>query len=189
VLWGSGLVAEGQLRTIGVQTLGQLAALSEPDAVATLGGVVGRELRRLAGGADDRPVADRGETKQVSAETTFDIDIIDLPRLRAEVRRITTGAHARLLKAGRVARTVVIKLRHTDMHTVTRSETISAPTHATTPVSARTRARSEAQNAVTSSKEAPASAGGSAKASSREIFSSSGATDVTTAKTSWLSRS
>ena len=30
--------------------------------------------------------------------------------------------------AGRVARTVVIKLRHTDMHTVTRSETISAPT-------------------------------------------------------------
>ena len=65
---------------------------------------------------------------QVSAETTFDIDIIDLPRLRAEVRRITTGAHARLLKAGRVARTVVIKLRHTDMHTVTRSETISAPT-------------------------------------------------------------
>ena len=127
-LWGIGPVAEGKLRTIGVQTLGQLAALSEPDAVATLGGVVGRELRRLAGGADDRPVADRGETKQVSAETTFDIDIIDLPRLRAEVRRITTGAHARLLKAGRVARTVVIKLRHTDMHTVTRSETISAPT-------------------------------------------------------------
>ena len=111
-----------------MQTLGQLAALSEPDAVATLGNAVGRELRLLAGGADDRPVAERGEAKQVSAETTFDIDIIDLPALRAEVRRIATGAHARLVKAGRVARTVVIKLRHTDMSTVTRSETISAPT-------------------------------------------------------------
>ena len=127
-LWGIGPVAEGKLRFIGVQTLGQLAALSEPDAVATLGGVVGRDLRRLATGADDRPVAGRAETKQVSAETTFDTDIKDLASLQAEVRRIAVGAHQRLVKAGRVARTVVIKLRHTDMHTVTRSETISAPT-------------------------------------------------------------
>ena len=127
-LWGIGPVAEGKLRFIGVQTLGQLAALSEQDAVATLGGVVGRDLRKLATGFDDRPVADRGETKQVSAETTFDTDIKDLATLRAEVRRIAVGAHARLVKAERVARTVVIKLRHTDMHTVTRSETISAPT-------------------------------------------------------------
>jgi DNA polymerase-4 len=127
-LWGIGPVAEGKLRFIGVQTLGQLAALSEQDAVATLGGVVGRDLRRLATGFDDRPVADRGETKQVSAETTFDTDIIDLATLRSEVRRIAVGAHQRLVKAERVARTVVIKLRHTDMHTVTRSETISAPT-------------------------------------------------------------
>ncbi len=127
-LWGIGPVAEGKLRFIGVQTLGELAALSEQDVVATLGNAVGRELRRLAGGVDDRPVAERGEAKQVSAETTFDTDIIDLPALRAEVRRIAVGAHARLVKAGRVARTVVIKLRHTDMSTVTRSETISAPT-------------------------------------------------------------
>jgi DNA polymerase-4 len=127
-LWGIGPVAEGKLRFIGVQTLGQLAALSEQDAVGTLGGVVGRDLRRLATGFDDRPVADRGETKQVSAETTFDVDIKDLATLREQVRRIAVGAHQRLVKAERVARTVVIKLRHTDMHTVTRSETISAPT-------------------------------------------------------------
>ncbi|MDT8916104.1 DNA polymerase IV [Amycolatopsis sp. PS_44_ISF1] len=127
-LWGIGPVAEANLRTIGVLTLGELANLPEADAVATLGGVVGRELRRLAGGTDDRPVAERGEAKQVSAETTFDLDVVDLARLRTEVRRIATGAHARLVKAGRVARTVVIKLRHTDMSTVTRSETTASPT-------------------------------------------------------------
>ena len=66
---------------------------------------------------------------------------------------------------------------------------LPAPIDATSPVSARIRARSDAQNSVTASKEAPTSEGGSAKASSREIFSSTGATDVTTAKTSWLSRS
>lgn len=127
-LWGIGPVAEAKLRTIGVLTLGELAALPEPDAVSTLGGVVGRDLRRLASGFDDRPVAERGEAKQVSAETTFDVDVVDLVRLRAEVRKIAAGAHARLVKAGRVARTVVIKLRHTDMSTVTRSETTASPT-------------------------------------------------------------
>ncbi|QYN25611.1 DNA polymerase IV [Amycolatopsis sp. DSM 110486] len=127
-LWGIGPVAEAKLRTIGVLTLGELAALSEPDAAATLGGVVGRELRKLAGGTDDRPVAERGEAKQVSAETTFEVDIVDLGRLRAEVRKIAAGAHSRLVKAGRVARTVVVKLRHTDMSTVTRSETTASPT-------------------------------------------------------------
>ncbi|WP_328607020.1 DNA polymerase IV [Amycolatopsis sp. NBC_00345] len=127
-LWGIGPVAEANLHTIGVKTLGELANLPESDAVATLGGAVGRELRKLAGGTDDRPVAERGEAKQVSAETTFDVDVVDLARLRTEVRRIATGAHARLVKAGRVARTVVIKLRHTDMSTVTRSETTASPT-------------------------------------------------------------
>ncbi|WP_233573707.1 DNA polymerase IV [Amycolatopsis panacis] len=127
-LWGIGPVAETKLRTIGVLTLGELAALPEPDAVSTLGGVVGRDLRRLASGVDDRPVAERGEAKQVSAETTFDLDVVDLARLRNEVRKIAASAHARLVKAGRVARTVVIKLRHTDMSTVTRSETTASPT-------------------------------------------------------------
>ncbi|WP_020662011.1 DNA polymerase IV [Amycolatopsis benzoatilytica] len=127
-LWGIGPVADAKLRAIGVLTLGELAALPEPDAVSTLGGVVGRDLRRLASGFDDRPVAERGEAKQVSAETTFDVDVVDLARLRTEVRKIAAGAHARLVKAGRVARTVVIKLRHTDMSTVTRSETAASPT-------------------------------------------------------------
>lgn len=128
VLWGIGPVAEGKLRAIGVQTLGQLTALSDADAVSTLGSVVGRDLRRLATGVDDRPVSDRGETKQVSAETTYDQDIIDLARLRREVRDLAVHAHRRLVNAERVARTVVVKLRHTDFSTVTRSETMASPT-------------------------------------------------------------
>jgi DNA polymerase-4 len=127
-MWGIGPVAEAKLRTIGVLTLGQLAALSEADAVSVLGGSIGRDLRALAGGADDRPVAERGEAKQVSAETTFDSDVVDLPRLRAEVRRIAANAHVRLVRAERVTRTVVVKLRHTDMSTMTRSETAAYPT-------------------------------------------------------------
>ncbi|MFD8493239.1 DNA polymerase IV [Amycolatopsis sp. NPDC059657] len=126
-MWGIGPVAEAKLKRMDILTLGQLAALSEKEAKALFGSV-GRDLRLLASGIDERPVAERGEAKQVSAETTFDVDIIDLPRLRAEIRRIAQGAHARLVRSGRVARTVVIKLRHTDMSTVTRSETTTFPT-------------------------------------------------------------
>ncbi|MBE1579388.1 DNA polymerase IV [Amycolatopsis roodepoortensis] len=128
VLWGIGPVAEGKLRAIGVRTLGQLTALSDADAVSTLGSVVGRDLRRLATGVDDRPVSDRAELKQVSAETTFDRDLIDLASLRREVRDLAVHAHRRLVNAERVARTVVVKLRHTDFSTVTRSETMASPT-------------------------------------------------------------
>ena len=127
-MWGIGPVAETKLRAIGVTTLGELAALSEANAVSTLGSSVGRDLRVLAAGIDDRPVAERGEAKQISAENTFDVDIIDLARLRVEIRRIAQGAHARLVRAERVARTVVVKLRHTDMSIVTRSETAAYPT-------------------------------------------------------------
>jgi DNA polymerase IV len=127
-MWGIGPVAETRLRAIGVRTLGELAALREADAVSTLGGSIGRDLRVLAAGVDDRPVAERGEAKQISAENTFDVDIVDMARLRDEIRRIAQGAHARLLRAERVARTVVVKLRHTDMSIVTRSETTAYPT-------------------------------------------------------------
>ncbi|GAA1944151.1 DNA polymerase IV [Amycolatopsis minnesotensis] len=122
-LWGVGPIAEGKLRTIGVLTIGQFAALDEREAASLLGGAVGRELHRLANGHDDRPVSGRAEAKQVSAETTFDIDIVDLPTLRAEARRVARGAHLRLVKSGRAARTVGIKVRHTDMSTINRSET------------------------------------------------------------------
>jgi DNA polymerase-4 len=125
-LWGIGPVAEAKLRAIGVLTIGELAALSERDVTAMLGSV-GADLRLLATGVDERPVAERGEAKQVSAETTFDTDITDLPRLRAEVRTVAKGAHDRLVRSGRGARTVSIKLRHADMSIVSRSETTRDP--------------------------------------------------------------
>jgi len=74
-----------------VKTLGELANLPESDAVATLGAPSGVNCA-TRGRTDDRPVAERGEAKQVSAETTFDIDVVDLTRLRTEVRRIAAGA-------------------------------------------------------------------------------------------------
>ncbi|MFC4602132.1 DNA polymerase IV [Rhodococcus kronopolitis] len=123
-LWGIGPVADDKLRRLGIETIGALAATSETEVVAVLGATVGPSLHRLARGIDDRPVAERADAKQVSAETTFAVDLVTLDQLRAAVEQTGAGAHARLLRDGRAARTVILKLRKSDMSIVTRSATL-----------------------------------------------------------------
>ncbi|MEV0030959.1 DNA polymerase IV [Nocardia sp. NPDC050793] len=123
-LWGIGPVAEGRLRSVGIETVGAFAALPESEAVSLLGGSVGAALHRLARGIDDRPVAERAEAKQISAENTYETDIVTLAQLRPAIETMAAAAHARLGKDGRAARTVVLKLRKSDMSVVTRSFTL-----------------------------------------------------------------
>ncbi|WP_431950270.1 DNA polymerase IV [Nocardia lijiangensis] len=123
-LWGIGPVAEGRLRSVGIETVGAFAALPESEAISLLGGSVGAALHRLARGIDDRPVAERAEAKQISAENTYETDIVTLAQLRPAIETMAAAAHARLGKDGRAARTVVLKLRKSDMSVVTRSFTL-----------------------------------------------------------------
>ncbi|WP_425556504.1 DNA polymerase IV [Gordonia alkaliphila] len=125
-LWGIGPVSGDRLARIGVETIGDLAALSGTEVTSVLGGTVGPALHRLAQGIDNRPVAERAVAKQISAESTFATDIIDLAGLRAAVSGAAADAHRRLLQDGRRARTVVVKLRRADMSILTRSHTMPA---------------------------------------------------------------
>jgi DNA polymerase-4 len=89
-----------------------------------LGTTIGPGLHRLAQGIDNRPVAERAESKQVSAETTFATDIVTMAELRGAVESSAASAFVRLQKDGRAARTVVLKLKKADMSIVTRSVTL-----------------------------------------------------------------
>jgi DNA polymerase-4 len=122
-LWGVGPVAEAALHRIGVQTIGELAAMDRREVTGLLGTAVGTELHRLARGVDDRPVAPRGVAKQVSAETTFDTDLTAMAAVHDAVARMTEAAHRRLVASGRAARTVTVKVRSADFTTSSRSET------------------------------------------------------------------
>lgn len=122
-LWGVGPVAQEALLRTGVTTVGELAALDPREAGRLLGATIGPELRRLARGLDDRPVAPRGAAKQVSAETTFDTDLTAMSAVLGAVGQLVEAAHRRLLASGRAARTVTVKIRSADFATATRSET------------------------------------------------------------------
>ena len=84
-LWGIGPVAEEKLHRLGIDTVGQLAALSDAEAANILGATIGPALHRLARGIDDRPVVERAEAKQISAESTFAVDLTTLEQLRDAV--------------------------------------------------------------------------------------------------------
>jgi DNA polymerase IV len=131
-LWGIGPVAEERLHRLGIDTVGALAALSDTEVADVLGGAVGSALHQLAKGIDDRPVAERSGSKQISAESTFAEDLTTLDQLRDAVGPIGEHAHRRLERDGRGARTVTVKLKKSDMSTLTRSATLP---YATTEVS------------------------------------------------------
>jgi DNA polymerase IV len=123
-LWGIGPVAEEKLHRLGIETIGELAALNEAEVASILGATIGPALHRLARGLDDRPVAERAEAKQISAESTFAADLTTLDELREAVGPIAEHAHQRLCRDGRGARTVTVKLKKSDMSTLTRSATL-----------------------------------------------------------------
>lgn len=136
-LWGIGPVAEEKLHRLGITTIGQFAALTDSEVADILGATIGPALHRLACGIDDRPVAERAVAKQISAESTFATDLTTLEQLRAEVGPIGEHAYRRLLRDGRGARTVTVKLKKADMSVLTRSATLP---YATTDAAALTSA-------------------------------------------------
>jgi DNA polymerase-4 len=123
-LWGIGPVAEERLHRLGIDTVGALAALTESEVADVLGATIGPALHMLAKGIDDRPVAERAGSKQISAESTFAEDLTTLDQLRDAIGPIGEHAHRRLERDGRGARTVTVKLKKSDMSTLTRSATL-----------------------------------------------------------------
>src|SRR5208283_6176730 len=100
-LWGIGPVAEEKLNRLGIETIGQLAALTDVEAANILGATIGPALHRLARGIDDRPVTERAEAKQISSESTFAVDLTTLDKLRDAAGPIGEHAHQRLERDGR----------------------------------------------------------------------------------------
>lgn len=127
-LWGVGPVTAKKLELMGVNTIGDLAAMPRKEVEAGLGATIGGPLWLMANGEDDRPVKPRAIAKQISAEHTYPRDLISVAEVDAAIRRAAEGAHRRLLIDGRGARTVTVKLRMADFHIESRSTTLGFAT-------------------------------------------------------------
>lgn len=124
-LWGIGPKTFERLSRYGVQTVGDLAALSEHALVSTLGQAHGRHLWRLVNGQDDRPVEPNQEAKSIGHEETLTADVFVPSELDNELLRLSDAVSARVRAAGVGGRTVQLKLKLADFRLITRSKTLT----------------------------------------------------------------
>ena len=127
-LWGVGPVTAAKLRDRGYRTVGDVAELAEGALVAMLGRASGRHLHALAHNLDPRPVHVGRRRGSIGSQRALgwrrtppgEVDTV----LVGLVDRVTR----RMRSAGRVGRTVVLRLRFDDLSRATRSHTLPRAT-------------------------------------------------------------
>ena len=117
---GVGPVTAAKMERLGVHRGADLAAWSLTELEAHFGSS-GNWYWRIARGIDERPVRSQRSSKSVSAERTFDRDIIDPAALTAELDRVAGLAWARIERSGVRGRTVTLKVKYCDFVMITRS--------------------------------------------------------------------
>ena len=126
-LWGVGKAGSQRLRAEGLRTIGDVQRLSEANLQRLNGRALGSHIWRLAHGRDSRSVQSGLEAKSISNEHTFDEDCTDPERVRARLIELTEQVGSRLRRAGLRAGKGHLKLRFEDFSTITRQQTLPAP--------------------------------------------------------------
>ena len=122
---GVGKVTEKVLEQLGVKTVGDLQK-AELLALEERFGRHGLRLYELARGIDESPVRPNRLAQSVSAEDTFESDVL-LEETEPMIRRLAEKTWSASRKEARIGRTVVLKLKTSDFSVLTRSLTPSMP--------------------------------------------------------------
>ncbi len=127
-LWGVGPVTALKLHARGLGTVGEVAAVPESALVAILGPASGHHLHALAHNRDPRPVVRRRRRRSVGAQRALG----RRPRSAQDIDTVVVGLVDRVTRrmrdAGRVGRTVTLRLRFDDFARATRSHTVAEAT-------------------------------------------------------------
>ena len=128
---GIGPKATARLDMLGIHTIGDLAKTDPALLVENFGRSFGAWMYEAAHGRDERAVVTYSEPKSISRETTFENDLHAV-RDRALLSGIFTELCVKLAgdlqRKGYAGKTIGLKLRFDNFKTVTRDQTIEAPT-------------------------------------------------------------
>jgi DNA polymerase-4 len=127
-LWGVGPVTANKLRHRGVTTVGEVAQLGEDVLVSMLGRAAGLHLHDLAHDRDPRTVEVGRRRRSIGSQRALGRAPISPDALDAAVVGLVDRVTRRLRAAGRVGRTVVLRMRFDDFSRATRSQTLDRAT-------------------------------------------------------------
>lgn len=130
-LMSVGSATAGRLRDVGVETLGDLAAMSEA-ALRSLLGKQGATLYRYVHGLDAEPVRgpdNREEAKSIGNSLTYRRNLVTLEDIRAGVLPLAETVGARLRKRRLKCLGVQVQIKDPDFRMIDRQTRFSRPTH------------------------------------------------------------
>jgi DNA polymerase IV len=138
-LWGVGPVTAGKLRELGITTVGEVARIPEGVLVSMLGRAAGRHLHALAHNRDPRPVRARRRRRSMGSQRALGRSPRSPAAVEADLVALVDRVTRRMRAAGRVGRTVMLRLRFDDFSRATRSHTLPLPTAQTERILATAR--------------------------------------------------
>jgi DNA polymerase IV len=127
LMWGVGPVTRARLAEAGITTIGQLAQRSPNSVQRLLGQAVGHKLSSLAWNRDPRPIETRRRAQSAGAQSALGRRPATERVYRSVLLHLAERIASRLRAKGRPCRTVTVRVRFSDMRSVTRSLTLPAP--------------------------------------------------------------
>ena len=126
LMWGVGPVTTARLAGIGVRTIGQLAKAPRRSLEQLLGPGTGEKLVALAWNRDPREIKTQRRARSAGAQSAIGKSPAEERVFRPTLRHLADRIGARLRAKSLSGRTVTVRVRFADLHSVTRSVTLYA---------------------------------------------------------------
>jgi DNA polymerase IV len=131
LMWGVGPVTKARLAEVGVHTIGQLAQMPGGSLGRLLGRAAGDKLTALAWNRDPRDIKTHRRARSAGAQSALGRKPAEERVFRPTLRHLADRVATRLRAKSRPGRTVTVRVRFADLHSVTRSVTLDTPISAT----------------------------------------------------------
>jgi DNA polymerase-4 len=122
-IWGVGRVTDQELKSMGIETIGDLAGTPQV-IIENKFGDLGRTMHEMANGIDNRKVESNQEPKSIGREVTYRKDVDDFGILRSTLLLLSQKISRNLRLKKYKGKTVTLKVRFSDFKTVTRRATL-----------------------------------------------------------------
>ena len=135
LIWGVGPVTQARLAGRGIHTIGDLTRVSSPVLQQILGAASGTKLASLSANIDPRPIGTTGRARSIGAQAALGARPATPTVVGETIGYLTDRVSGRLRGAHRAARTVTVRVRFTDLRSVTRSVTVATAVSSTLTLS------------------------------------------------------